>query len=286
MRRVSRLAWWLACIFSVVSGLSFAGPEAPQGSGRFESKGSGFEVAGAYAFPARVGLDDEEGIKVAISNAGFRAEGVNRTWDREAFIDARFADEDTLVAYLHFGMTGKYLGASWYFGPGDGCAFCSSSTAASSVKVAGGRIAGRVALKEEDTAYDVTFDVPVAPKLPGELLPAGPGEAGTAYLAYHKALTKADKAAVLRLLTAEDRERYVAAEQKGGDFMAYLGKDHPAEVSIVRAFQEGEWATLLVRGKAYWGKLHGEVQMRRENGSWCYWDELFGVGDWPEGRRP
>jgi len=286
MRRLSGLAWWVACVIALSVGAAVAAAGQAQGSGRFEHQGSWFNVGGAYAFPSRVGMGEGEGIKVAISNAGFVAEGLDRYWDREAYIDATFPDENTLVAYLHFDGKGKYLGASWYFGPGSGCGFCSSSDAVSTVKVAGGRIAGNVRFKDEDTTYDVTFDVPVAPKLPGEALAADGGEPGQAYMAYHSALTAGDEATVMRLMNAQDRDRYAQAKQEGHDVMAYLESEHPKELKIVRAFRSGDFATLLFRGEASWGSVHGEAQMKLENGAWVFWDENVGVGDWLEGRQP
>ena len=286
MRRLSGVAWRLACVLILAAGLPAAGGDTPQASGEFAYKGGSFDLGGAYAFPSRVGLDNEEGIKVAISNAGFRADAVDRFWDREAYIDTRFADDETAVVYLHFRKDGKFVGASWYFGPGQGCGFCSTSHAVSTVKVSGGRIGGSVKVTDDDTTYDATFDVPIAPPLPGQEIAKDGGEPGKAYLAYHNSLGAGDEAGVLALVTAEDRERFTAAKAKGSDFMAYLSKDHPEEVTIVRAFTSGDWATLVIRGKESWGDLHGEAQMKREDGTWRYWDEMFDAGDWLEGRGP
>jgi len=285
MRRLSGVAWWLACALVVASVLP-AAEEKRQASGSFNYKGGSFDVWGAYAFPSRVGLDEEEGIRVAISNAGFVAEGIDRTWDRQAFIDSKFADQETAVVYLHFRNDGKFVGASWYFGPGQGCGFCSSGSATSTVKVKGGRIAGNVKVEDEDTRYDVTFDVPVAPRLPGQEIAKDGGDPGKAYMAFHKALAAGDEAAVLTLVPAEDRERFTEGKARGGDFMAYLSQGHPSEVTIVRAFAAGDWATLVIRGHESWGDLHGEAQMKREDGTWRFWDELFDAGDWPQGRAP
>ena len=286
MHRIAGLVWCLVCVFALAGGLAAAAENAPQGSGEFAYKGGSFDVGGAYAFPSRVGVSDQEGIRVAISNAGFVPAGVDRTWDREAFIDTKFADEETAVVYLHFLKDGKFVGASWYFGPGQGCGFCSSSSAVSTVKIYGDRIGGNVKVKDEDTQYDITFDVPIAPALPGQEIAKDGGEPGQAYLAYHKALGAGDEAAVLALVTSNDHKRFLAAKAKGADFMAYLSKNHPAEVRIVRAFTSGDWATLVIRAKASWGDLHGEALMKREDGTWRYWEELFDTGDWLEGRRP
>ena len=123
--------------------------KAPQASGKVESKGWTFEARGAYAFPAEVGFDDEPGIKVAISNAGFLVEALDRDYDREHMIDTFFRDDETLVAYFQFSKSGAYKGVSYYFASGDGCGLCYDSSVQSTVKVEKGRIHGalRIAAK-------------------------------------------------------------------------------------------------------------------------------------------
>ena len=63
-------------------------------------------------------------------------------WDRRHVIDDYFRDEETLVAYFHFGKDGKYKGMSYYFASGDGCGFCYDGTVQSTVKIEKGRIDG------------------------------------------------------------------------------------------------------------------------------------------------
>jgi hypothetical protein len=109
--------------------------KAQQASGKVESKGWTFEARGAYAFPAEVGFDDEPGIKVAISNAGFLVEALDRDYDREHMIDTFFRDDETLVAYFQFSKTGAYKGVSYYFGSGDAAG---SATTARAVHGQGG----------------------------------------------------------------------------------------------------------------------------------------------------
>ena len=133
MRRLPCPASWLWCVLAIVAAFSVAAAvETPQASGHFNYSGGSFELAGAYAFPSRVGISDEDGIKVAVSNAGFVSEFIDRSWDREAFIDSKFADDETAVVYLHVSTQGKYLGASWFLGSGHSCGFCSSGSASSS----------------------------------------------------------------------------------------------------------------------------------------------------------
>ena len=83
------------------------------------------------------------GTRVAISNAVFQAEFVDRLWLRERAINRDFVDEETAVAYLDFDAGGAFLGATWYFGPGTGCGFCREAETTSTVAARGGRLAGR-----------------------------------------------------------------------------------------------------------------------------------------------
>lgn len=263
-----------------------AAGEPPQASGRFEADGVAFEVAGAYAFPARVGIGDVPGTRVAISNAVFQAEFVDRLWLRERAINRDFVDEETAVAYLEFDAGGGFLGATWYFGPGTGCGFCREAETASTVGLRGGRLAGRVTARGEGRSYEVTLDVPVAPELPGSEIARDGGEAGRAYLAWHAALAGRDWPALLALVEPEERSRYEAARAEGLDLFARLGEGRARTVRIVRAFAHDEWVTLLLEGEGEAGRMHGEARLRRAGGAYRFHDELFDPGDWPEERRP
>ncbi|MFZ5788197.1 MAG: hypothetical protein ACOY3Y_17300 [Acidobacteriota bacterium] len=233
----------------------------------------------------RVGADGQPGIKVAISNAGFNADWVNVYWDRETAIAEFFHDDETPVAFLRFATDGSYLGANWFWGSGTGCGFCSDSDAKGKAVVRDGGIGGTIALKGEETSYEVTFQAPVAAPASGAET-AVDGPAAQAYLAYHKALGEGGEAAVRPLLSPDHRERLDKAKTTGESYLAELAEDHPNTVAVVRAFEAGEWAVLLVRSEAGWGAGHGEVQMQREGDGWRFYDEFFRAGDWLEWLRP
>lgn len=245
-----------------------------------------FEVAGAYAFPARVGIGDEPGTRVAISNAVFQAEFVDRLWLRERAINRDFVDEETAVAYLEFDAGGAFLGATWYFGPGTGCGFCRESETASTVALRGGRLAGRVTARGAGRSYEVELDLPLAPELPGREIARDGGEAGRAYLAWHAAIAGRDWPALLALVEPEERPRYEAARAAGPDLFARLGEGRPRAVRIVRAFAHADWAILLLEGEGDAGRMHGEARLRRLGGAYRFHDDFFDPGDWPAERRP
>lgn len=283
----TRSAMWPRWAVPVVAGLLLSGSVAfsEQASGRFETKQGWFNVGGAYAFPARVGVDGQPGIKVAISSAGFNADWVNLYWDRETAIAEFFQDDETMVAFLHFAADGSYLGANWFWGSGTGCGFCSDSDARGKAVFRDGGIGGTVTLKGKDISYEVTFQAPVAPATPGAEA-AVDGPAAQAYLAYHRALRAGSEAAVRPLLSPDHSERLDTATAAGESYLAELAEDHPDTVRVVRAFETGEWAVLLVRSEANWGTGHGEVQMQREGDGWRFYDEFFRAGDWLEALRP
>ena len=250
----------------------------PQASGTFSSKTGEFDVVGAYAFPGKVGDDSEPGILVAISNAGFVTAILDHYWDREHFIDAVFADDETAVVYLQFDKTGKYRGMSYYFGSGDGCGFCFDSSTGSTVTASGGRIAGRVHQKDpEGATFDVTFDVPVASTDYGDALPAGGGEPGKVYRAYHEAVSAGNAAALKPLLGAD---RQVHLENQATGFIAFLQDSHPDTYEVTRGFVSGDHALLLVAGeKSPLGKVHTEAHLVRDGDRWVVDDEILQTGD-------
>lgn len=253
------------------------GAETPQASGKFTGKSWEFQAAGAYAYPGEVGFDDEPGIRVAVSNAVFNAAVLDRFWDREHVISSRFADEETLVVTFQFGKDGAYKGMSYAFGSGDGCGFCYDGSVTSTVKVAGGRLRGKLALpsKEGEIFWDLELDVPVAPSDYGTPLPADGGEVGAAYAAYHKALEESDGAALTKLFPAAMAPKI--AEQKD-QVVAAWSEDHPTKsYRVTKGFVKGDRALLLVDGENSYFKAEVEAHFVREDGAWKLDDEILQV---------
>ncbi|QQR75926.1 MAG: hypothetical protein IPJ17_10275 [Holophagales bacterium] len=249
-------------------------PEKRQAQGSIESKTMKFEARGAYAFPAKVGLDDEPGIKVAISNAGFIEEALDHDYDREYMIDNYFRDDETLVAYFQFSKTGAYKGVSYAFASGDGCGLCYDGSAQSTIKVDGGRIHGSLKLAKPDSlAFDVSFDVPVAPSDYGDPLPAGGGEPGKAYTALHGPMVAWDYAAAKPFFTEETQADWKDHSQ---EILESFRKDHPTvSFRVVRGWVRGDRALLLVEGEATYGKVKSEAQLVRQKGTWRLSSEVM-----------
>jgi hypothetical protein len=263
----------LGALFS----LSTAGAEeAPkQASGTFASRAWTLELVGAYAFPAdEVGFDDQPGYKVVVSNRGFVASWLDKYESREYYIDNRFRNDEDFVVYFHFDRQGAYKGMTYYFESGDGCGFCMSSKTTSTVKVEKGRIAGRLALPQEDddAHFDLQFDVPIAPTDHGKALPAGGGDPGKIYAAFHKALVDFDTDAVVANLTADNAERFTGDKAKALDLWR---SEHPTEnYKIVKGWVDGDFALLLVEGANSFMKMNLDVLLEKEKGVWKVSDEL------------
>jgi len=250
---------------------------APQASGTFESKNWKFEATGAYAFPGKVGFDDEQGILVAVSNAAFNPTKLDTIWDRRYMIDTYFRDDETLVAYFQFSKTGEYKGMSYYFESGDGCGFCYDGATQSSVKIAKGRLKGRVQLakKKDDAFFDVTMDVPVATSNYGKVLPADGGEPGKVYAALHAVLDGNDPAA-LKPIVAEKLAAQL--DEAGKDVLEVLQEQHPTKsYKIVKGFANDEHALLVVEGETSTIQVKTEVHLVREEGTWKFDDEVLQV---------
>ena len=275
--RVRASAGLVVLSFAAV-GLVAASPTAAatsQAGGKFESRNWEFEPSGAYAYPGEVGMDDEAGIVVAISNASFDTEFFDRYWDRGHAIETYHKDAKTLVASLQFAKSGTYKGMTYYFESGDGCGYCYDGSVRSTVKVEKGRIHGRITLagKPGELAFDVTFDVPVASSSYGDPLPAGGGEPGRTYAAYHQAIVAGDQVALRPFYTEKVQADY--AERADAVVQAFRN-DHPDQAfQVVRGFAKGERALLLVEGETSYSKVKTEVHLEKQQGTWRIVDETL-----------
>jgi hypothetical protein len=243
-------------------------------SGKFEGREWTFEAHGAYAFPGEVGMDDEAGILVAVSNGTFTNDALDRYWDRQYVIDNFLRDEHTLIVYFHFGKDAKYKGMSYYFASGDGCGFCYNGNVKSTVKIDKGRIAGKLSLAEEpnEAFWDLTIDAPIAPSDYGTPLPAGGGEQGKLYAAYHAALNGDDPNALKPMLDAEDQALFESDAQAT---LSDKREVHPTKsYKVTKGFIKGDRALLLVDGETAIMKVTNEVHFVKLDGTWRVYQEI------------
>jgi len=248
--------------------------------GHFDSSGVAWNVNDAYAFRGKSVMGTEDVIVVAITNGGFPREVIDKWWDRRQALEKKFrgADPDTVLAYLEFSPQGEYKALSYYIGPGNGCGYCSGGVA-STVRLLAGKLVGGLKYKAPDRVFDVTLDVPVAGDDHGPALPAGGGDPGKVYLAYHAALKAGDAAALKKTL-----DSYMVKEMAKGEasnnvpgFMNWLGGQRYLDtVKVDKGFAKGDHAVLIVSGTGPVGDRKGQVTLTRENGAWRVSDEVVG----------
>ena len=270
----------VALAAGLAASISVAAQPRPA-EGTFESRGFKVPIIGAIAFRGKSAIDKESVIVVPISNSGFRTEWFANFTDRRRAVSKRFEDSESAVIYLEFKPDGAYRGMSYYLRQGNNCGYCGGNMGVTStVKATGGKLAGTIKLKDESRTMDVKLDVPIMSDDFGSALPAGGGEPGKAYLAYHDALVKRDPKAVREVISNENREWFDEQQKKGkiaGELNA-MAKEHPDKtVRIVRGYTKGNRAVLLLEGESSVLRLSGEAALMNEGGRWRMDDELFDV---------
>src|SRR6266567_1287812 len=245
--------------------------------GTFKSQAITLEVRSAIAFRGKSRLGADHVLIVAVTNAKVHGDALADYYDRKRAVEKRIKDDDTGVVYFEFRPNGAYRGLSYYFVPGNGCGFCTSEVA-STVRLAGGKLSGTLKGTEKDRPFEVVLNVAVMSDDHGTALPADGGAPGAAYLAYHAALVKRDRAALKPLLSLDRQQSWADAEKKGnvGKFVEYLAAEHPDKsVRITRGYARGNTAVLLVSGESIAGKLVGEALLMKERDAWRVDDELM-----------
>ena len=262
--------------------LAFALPvHAVTGDGVFESRGFSMPVASALAFRGKSTMDKQDVIVVAITNGDFKADWFATFHDRRRAVEKRMKASDIAIVYLEFKPDGAYRGYSFYFGQGNGCGYCGGNLGVTStVKLAQGKLVGSWKMKDDARKADVKLDVPILSDDHGAALPAGGGDPGKAYLAYHDALVKRDAKALRATMSQENGEYLDDAVKKGkGEaYMRSTAREHPDKsVRIVQGWSKGKQAVLLLAGETAIMKLAGEAVLVNEGGRWRVDDELFDV---------
>ena len=252
----------------------------PAAAGKFDSAGVAWDVNDAYAFRGKSSMGSDDVILVAITNGGFPREVIDEWWDRKQALETKFRgnNSDIALVYLEFSPQGEYKGLSYYIGPGNGCGWCSGGVA-STVKLVGGKLVGGLKYSSPDRVFDVNLDVPVASDDHGPALPAGGGEPGKVYLAYHEAL-KAGDAAGLKKTLGEFMLKQMAKGEQNDDmagFLAWLGGQRYLDtVKVDKGFASADRAVLLISGSGSVGERKGQVTLVREKAGWRVSDEAVG----------
>jgi hypothetical protein len=262
-----------------VSSVAAAENGAAKGAahGRFDSSGVAWDVTDAYAFRGTSTMGRESVIVVAITNGGFPREVIDGWWDRKQALEQKFrGNGDTVLVYLEFSPQGEYQALSYYIGPGNGCGYCSGGVT-STVKLVGGKLVGGLKYSAKDRVFDVMLDVPVASDDHGAALPAGGGEPGKVYLAYHEALKAGDASGLKKTLDSFMREQMAKGEQSNdvAGFLAWLGGQRYLDtVRVEKGFAKADSAVLIVAGSGPIGNRRGQVTLAREKDGWRVSDEV------------
>ena len=260
-------------------------PRTGSASGTFEDAKWKLQISGAYAFWDKAWMDDGRAIHVAVSNAEFVPEAIDEHYDRGHVINTLFADDETKVVFFEFDESGKYHGYSYYFESGDGCGYCYDSKVKSTVRVADGRLKGEISYDDDDRKFRIALDLPIPPKSWGDPLPKDGGEPGKAFLAYHAALEKRDKKAILALSDADMKKRFLDYEKQGklDGYLDYRWHDEHTDlktITITGGYVRGDHAVVLFDAtNAYIDHLHGEAVLRREGGAWLFHRDVVDVGE-------
>jgi hypothetical protein len=136
------------------------------------------------------------------------------------------------------------------------------------------RFAGRVYLPDEEKIFDDTFqydfrfDAPLSdPHAPlGQVLPAGGGEPGKAYLAWVEAVHSGDLGRLRKLVPAEMASQLEGADaQQSLEMMASMT---PTSVEILSGSSDGQTAILQVGGVLDGETVRAEVTLEKTGGLW------------------
>jgi predicted SnoaL-like aldol condensation-catalyzing enzyme len=278
-RQASRAVAGVAMVLSIVSAALAAYPAT--GSGEFTNRGFTMPVVSSVAYRGKSLLDKEDVIVVAISNDHFDVPWMETFYDRSRMIDKRHSSGRSAVVFLEFKPDGSYKAHHFQFKSGNGCGYCAGGLGVTStVKVANGRVAGALRIKDNEKVADFRIDAPLLSDDHGAALPPGGGEPGKAYTAYHEALVAGQPAKVLPTLSRENGKDIEDAVKKGrgAQMLKEFTQEHPTKsVKIVRGWAKGDKAVILWEGETSVLKLTGEAVLVREDGRWVVDDELAEV---------
>ncbi len=247
-------------------------------TGMFQSQNISLEVNSGVAFRAKSAQDKSDVLIVAVSNVVLNPRAIADYIDRRRLIEARIRNPEAVIIYLEFTPAGTYRGMSYTLAFDNECAFCATGLA-STVKLTDGALRGKLSGEEpaKERAVAITLDVPVLTEDHGAALPADGGAPGKAYLAYHAAMVKGDRAAIREQL-AKDQQAYWDQVEKSGQLAAWVREmtlQHPVKsVQISRGFAGADKAVLAIAGESIGGRVVGDVVLVREGDAWRVDDEV------------
>lgn len=255
--------------------------EPATGSGEFKAYGVTMPVVSSIAYRGKSLLDKDDVVIVVLSNRNFDPNWTGAFVDRTRMIEKRWVSDRTAAVYLEFRPDGSYKAHHYYFGSGKGCGYCAGNLGVTStVKVANGRVAGTMKIEDKEKAASFRIDTPILSDDHGPALPAGGGEPGKAYMAYHDALAGGQIPKILPTLSRDNGKDLADAVKRGEgrQMLKEFTSEHPTKsVTILKGWAKGDTAVLLWEGESGTLKLTGEAVLVREGGRWVVDDELADV---------
>jgi hypothetical protein len=262
-------------LFAAVPAIGADTP-AETATGTFRSQSVTLSVKSAIAFHAPSFIDKTDAVIVAVSNARLNPDTIADYVDRRRVLEKRVKDGETGLVYFEFKPDGAYRGMSYYFGPGNGCGYCTGEVTANT-KLSGGKLSGRLVDSEKERSFDFTFVASIMSDEHGSALPPDGGEPGKAFAAYHQALAKADRPALRAIMSTDQQQYWSEVERKGklGAWIHSMADAHPTRsVDLVNGYATAGKAVLLIAGESVNGKVVGEVLLVKEADGWRVDDEI------------
>lgn len=132
-----------------------------------------------------------------------------------------------------------------------------------------GSVAGELEVFDSSVAFDLRFSAPLPEELPGELLPAGGGEPGSAYLAWTAAVQSGDLERIMAVLPADHREGFesMPAEEQAEN-IEFLQMMSPNDVEVLGGRRVDDVAYLEVSATMEGEPVNGEIRLEQSDGVW------------------
>ncbi|MCZ6727685.1 MAG: hypothetical protein O7A98_10095 [Acidobacteria bacterium] len=139
-----------------------------------------------------------------------------------------------------------------------------------------GSVAAELEVFDSKVAFDLRFSALLPEELPGELLPAGGGEPGAAYLAWTAAVKSGDLERIKALLSPDQLEGFDAlpAEEQEEN-VEFLQMMAPNEVEVLGGRLVDDIAYLEIRATMEGEPASGEVKLEHGGGIWVVVSESW-----------
>jgi hypothetical protein len=270
----------LAVAWAVGAAPAVAGVE-----GSFINADLEYPVVDGVAYERKAELGDGLAVRLALSMNPIDVQAIEAALDVEEAITAQRGESPYVD--LEFALDGRYTGASYTLGSGNGCGWCADPKAAekAQVRIENGVLRGTVRIQQTDygdgdgPAVTLTIDLPVV-KVTAAPLPADGGEPAKV-LASCRELTRAKDAAGAKegCFSPDDKLAHYVWEADGDAFwsMALMYERDSLslpDMAVTGGRTKGEWAEVLVEGKDSNGTTRrGSVFLHKGSAGWRYHHE-------------